>query len=705
MAVRTKTLLGGLLTVLVVASVVAMGSLGGATQAGTNADARADSGGVVWQGQTVLVSANESQSGETWQLREVEPDDDPGSLVTEFGLDGNGNATLSTNGLEGQYVVVNADGEPVRFENGRAVGTATVAEASWEVAVQTLNATFGTEQLTVPDNESALTDLHVSSNRDEYPVSLFADNLTAEQLAEVFPEVEVVDGQAVMRRNLRADGVLDANFSGVEPGTYEVTVVATDTAASATTEIVVSEEEPGAATFENGTVVEQRGDVAQFTVQFEDTDRATVTVGSPDVGYEITFTLVDADGDGEATVRLNTFLAGQQPGLDEETIRAVSEDEIADYEMTTDPVPGPLDAAEYDLDLTVAGQTTDAGALVLNERSTEGMAIWTAPDKVSPASADELLDVVTQTDEIAHQDWAVVQVEASGLSGYVENVSDLDDPEMGLSFELTEDPGRNVPERAVDVTPRQVVIDRETDSLFVLVDTNGLEVDSEYTATFTIDDSNPYVAEGQNESVSATFTVAERTISFENLTDGRLELPASSTATIGGTTSAAPGTEIDVQVRARGTGAFFERDQATVADDGTWNATVDLSGVNHGTEFVVQTDDPQANVTGVVVEDADAQEETPSDETETPTNETETPTNETETPAGNETATPEEDGTPANGAETPTGDEETPDEEAAQDTTTEADASSVLAAGDETGLAFGLATLLAAAVFVVLRRR
>lgn len=482
---------------------------------------------------------------------------------------------------------------------------------------------------------------------------------------------------------------------------------ATQTGADAERELAATQ--AGSATFENGTVVEQRGDVAQFTVLFDGTDRATVTIGSPDVNYQVTFTIADGDGDGEATVRFNTAVVGLQAD-DKTGISADGADGTINYEMNVGPVPGPLDAATYNMELSVDGELTDVGAIVLNERATEDMAVWTAPGEASPNNTTALLDAVTQRDRVAQGDWAVLQVEASGLYGYVDNVSDLEDPDHGLNFTVTELPGRNRPEQLVDVDPARLLTDSTNDSLFVLVDTSDLNVTTDYEATFTINDSNPYVEEGESESASATFTVVERNVSFENLTaEGELELPAESDVTVSGDTSVAPGTVFEVQLRTFGAGAFLQSDQATVTDEGTWSVTFNLSEASDGTEFDLRIDDPSANVSGVIVEGAgEAETETPTNETETPTNETETPTDETETPEGEEMTPEGETETPADEETETPADEGTPMEEGdveAEGTTTEADVSNVLVAGGVAGPSLGLVALLAAVAFVVLRRR
>lgn len=455
------------------------------------------------------------------------------------------------------------------------------------------------------------------------------------------------------------------------------------------------------AVFEERTVVEQRGDVARFTILFDDTDRVTLTVGSSDVNYEVSFTVVDRDDDGEATVQMNTAVAG----LDDNAsgFMALGRDEIEDYNRTTGPIPGPLDATLYDLGLTVDGQLTDVGVLVLEERSTDKMTVWTAPDAAQPESAVGLADVATQRDQIAQEDWAVLAIDVSGIFGYVEDASDLDDPANGLNVSVIEDPGRNRPEQPANLSRLSVVPDASNDVLYVLFDTDNLTVGSEYTATFTIDDRNPYLEPGENESVSAPFSFVDRSISFEGLlAGGQLELPAASEATVNGTASVAPGTEIGVEVRSEGDNASLGTSEATVTDDGNWSVTFDFSNVSVGTSVRVLTDDPSANVTGTIVEPetTETTETTGTTET-TEMAETTGVTETTETVEETETTTVPEDET-----QTPGGEPETTEvgiTEEVVETTTSSSSSAKLTAGLP-GRSIGFVALLIGAMLGVLRR-
>ncbi|USZ69771.1 hypothetical protein NGM10_16880 (plasmid) [Halorussus salilacus] len=637
------------------------------------ADAAVSSGEVFWQGQFLELSA-ENNSSEVWSVRRVS-DGEVGGLVTEVLLDESGSAVVSSDNLDGQFVVVNEDNEPVAFRDGTAQSTASVSEAQWEVTTQQLNATVSDVAVSNDESSDAATDLRLESNRAGYEFYLFSEDLSPEELADVFQSVEVEDDRAVSTRSAGDDDAFDANFSGVDAGTYDITVATVDGTARDSASITVSDPVEGSATFENATVEEARGDVARFTVTMEGADQTTVTVGSRDVGYLSRFTVVDENGDGEATIEINTFEAGLS--ADEPGITAVGEDDVTDYELQTDPVPDQLDAATYPVRTFVGGTQSDVASLVLDERSTEGVQTWTAPDGATVENASDLIEVVTQDADIAYQDLAVVQVQASGLYGYVQNASDLNDNETGVSMTLTQGAEPNVPDREIPLDRGNLLIDEDNDQFFLVFDTNGLDEGATYEANFTMTAANPYVSAQNASSYTTNFSVVERDASF----DDPLEVPASSDAAVTGTSSLAPGTQLEVEIESAGADPFFERQTAEVGEDGTWEATFDLSGVSNGTEFAASIADPSANATGVVVAEGDAEaadEETTTEETETTETE-DADGEETTTEADDEDGetTEEDDADEDEETETPEEDEETTTEEEAADedeeTTTEED--------------------------------
>jgi len=317
--------------------------------------------------------------------------------------------------------------------------------------------------------------------------------------------------------------------------------------------------------------------------------------------------------------------------------------------------------------VSVGSTRTAVGSLTLNERSTDGVQIWTAPDRAGVGSVSQLTGVATQTDTVAFQDWAIVQIEASGLSGYVQNLSELNNDSTGLSMTLTDLGGRNVEPTEVSLDRGQFLVDEENDKYFLVIDSNALEQNATYRANFTVSDANPYVEAGNGTSYVTNFTVVERNASF----DEPVEVPASSDATISGTSTAAPGTELNVEATNTADAPFLKRGTATVQEDGTWEVSLDFSDVAEGTNFTVSIDDPEANATGTVVSGAEGQAGAQDAETETPEETAEETTTAPETtPADEGEAGDEGDEDGAAGAD----EETTPEEEAGADeeeTTTE----------------------------------
>lgn len=87
--------------------------------------------------------------------------------------------------------------------------------------------------------------------------------------------------------------------------------------------------------------------------------------------------------------------------------------------------------------------------------------------------------------------------------------------------------------------------------------------------------------------------------------NGTLTLDAAPNQTLTGESDLEPGTDLTVRLRSSGSSMPFLRSaDATVADDGTWTATVDLSSVSDQPRFtavVIHDGDRLANVTGRVV--------------------------------------------------------------------------------------------------------
>jgi PGF-CTERM protein len=114
-------------------------------------------------------------------------------------------------------------------------------------------------------------------------------------------------------------------------------------------------------------------------------------------------------------------------------------------------------------------------------------------------------------------------------------------------------------------------------------------LDEPLRANFTIQQiSGIYDDGGDQEVASDTARVIERELSFDTDEGGVVRVRAESGQTISGTTSVAPGTDLDLRVRSTTAASPFLRNPAPeVQTDQSFNASVDFSGIADNTTFEV----------------------------------------------------------------------------------------------------------------------
>lgn len=537
-------------------------------------------------------------------------------------------------------------------QSGHAATAGTSASVNERMAVApNFTVHFADSFVTNGTSPSSDTDLVTESNLPNYRVQITSRDgkMNASQIEDVFTEVGVQDGTPTSLRTLNETDVLDADFTGVPNGTYNFTVEMVHPAVNQTVErnvsMTVVTPDGRAASLEQSVVEEQRGDVAAFTVNLQNTNDSWVVIGSDELNYEIEFTVVDENNDSTVTVLLNTFEAGHLV----DSIDAAGADTIRDYRLPTGPLPTDtrLAAASYPVQVGVADERQDVGVLNLEEPSLDGnSSVGTAPDRMSSMDVDQAREALDRRSDVGLQDWAVVRFNASGLYGYVDDTSDLDDASQGLSLRVTKNPRPNEESTDVErVEPNDVAIlpDDDGNQLFVLVDTNGLETDRRYTVNFTIGPNNSYVNEppqrdcGCPERIvrTANFTVNDQQIRFNRLP---LRIQPTDNATISGSTTMSPGTNFTVEAVNYADRPFLKKDAVVVDENGTWSANLDFSDLEPGTEFTVRVF--RKNMSAAKAPATIVEQVTPAEETTEEATPTETPTPEEVTPA--ESPTPEE---------------------------------------------------------------
>jgi len=187
------------------------------------------------------------------------------------------------------------------------------------VNTQTLDVDFDDSNV---DDETTDAEYEVDSNRGSFDLNVTANgDLDATELQDLFSDNGTTNGFAAADIQTDEDedritiegvtkGTYEANFTDVDTGEYTLDFEVTDTEASSSASVNVSEAGEGDVAFENDVPQDQIGDVTNVTVQMENTDDATVTIGSEDQNYWVVAQVTDDDDDGEVTVGFNSYLAG-----------------------------------------------------------------------------------------------------------------------------------------------------------------------------------------------------------------------------------------------------------------------------------------------------------------------------------------------------------------------------------------------------------
>ncbi|WP_254821329.1 DUF7282 domain-containing protein [Haloglomus halophilum] len=534
-------------------------------------DATWDDRVIRYQGQDLFYNLN-NKASEGGQLRSCEYDStteqcESSSLEQDLGTS---TGEIDTSDLQGDYVITDSEGNYLEFNSGGGAtgqnGPPASTDPTTEIVVQTLDTEFDDSSVSSGDSETLNFDSPV---RSTYTVEVGADDLSQSDLQSMFSNAE----SAGTINNLQLEGSsnvtfqvtdtdqdVDVSFSGIDTGDYTLDIDVVDTTAEDTASIEVTEEDDLDANFITGSVVEERGDVAKFSLSLEETDQVTVIFGTEEANYEQEVTLEDDDDNGVVNFTFNTF----QAGVNNERTFNVEDDVIVSSAINRpqdSSLNEPLEDYDYDVTAFVGDTETDVAVLTLQERSTNGAAIYTAPSSIQSSSGDagtyddaeELRDSITQSDTVAEGNHIVLQVNATGIFGYPgfdgndDYTSALaeqdsasaaqffdagrtgaagsgDDQVEGLlGLALTpEDVGPNVD--APDSLPIQDAVvypDEDNNTLYVVFDpddysdANALETGDDYNASFTVPETesdgdvvspqfdytgNPYVADDDPSS-------------------------------------------------------------------------------------------------------------------------------------------------------------------------------------------------------------
>lgn len=333
---------------------------------------------------------------------------------------------------------------------------------------------------------------------------------------------------------------------------------------------------------ETGSRTAVEGDVATFTVSAGD-GQTLVQVGSDEVNYKVNLTV---DGGGTVTIHMNTYEAGGWRGASPEEVFSAEGGSIASAERETPRLNDPIDPRSYRIYTRSDGKLTDVGVLSLRERETRNVTVSTVP-----GDAEESLGAVengsTPTRTITMGDRLVVDINATGLTGYVANADDLQQGTGGVSLDVYSE-RLNGDDDPIDI--RSATFRRSGSHTYFVFETDDLDArpGDQYRIEFEIDGSeNPYVPAGERESVTRTVTIRERRIAFDGEEPTVLDAAAGQRLNL--STTLAPGTDLEFEVVSEAAAnPFVKHRSVTVSERGTASAAFDLTGVEPGTELRVR---------------------------------------------------------------------------------------------------------------------
>lgn len=354
------------------------------------------------------------------------------------------------------------------------------------------------------------------------------------------------------------------------------------------------------ASFSPSVVYEHRGDVANITVK--SSTKGYVNIGSPSEAFWVKVKV----GKGETKLRLNTYKAGLATSR-QEMNSYVQGGTVVDASVT--PIDKPLEAAQYEMNVTTNdGRETGIGTLVVEKRSTNGIDARIAPRQtgIGELNTPEAIEKATippwSNGSVAHDDWVVVEVNASGLSGIVSKNGLDGDEGIKVAFEQVGGQMNSDPNEFDGSEVERFVPNRSGEGFFLFVDTgeNGVEPGERYNVTFSVGEANPLV--GERESVTTSFRTVPRRLQIER-TGGNGEIVVEGKTSVAGTTTLTPGTTINITARDEGLDPFRMPRTMTVTENRTFSATFDFSNLEPGREFEFRLEDQGTSITAVVAEE------------------------------------------------------------------------------------------------------
>ncbi|RXK46926.1 BGTF surface domain-containing protein [Halorientalis pallida] len=491
--------------------------------------------------------------------------------------------------------------------------------------------------------------LELSRSEGRHNVTVTADGLDAETIRELLAEQKdafINEGGRVEFRVIEKTPSINVDFSSIQAGTYEFefTVKGTREAATATVRVIspnnsspesVTSASP---TFVGGKIKVTRGGVAKIPIRTRVSTRMKVHIASNSGGYSGSFTIRNGREDDIIRLRLNTFTLGRYGNQYEAGIRGTavsaastvsSDDKILSGQLNqSTPLLNSVDPGTYTLRISVDGKQTDKSSLEIKPLSNTRVWTQTAPqqefDEYYTAS-DVRSAVMDEYDReaIAVGDVLVIGIYKSGLSGVL---STGDDPLQQLlahnasAFSLTirqQNPKNNQTAKILDLRETirrdrlELFSDEKNEVVYLLGRTNKLifhdgqaknkntlVAGDQFSAELTLLKSGSLVE--ADKTSETTFEAVKRVVDFQYKSN-MITVQSEFDQSIKGSTSVAPGTELEIQAKSKGADPFLKRTTAEVTPEQTFESTFDFNDVSQNITFRLNmTDIPNEDTVGIV---------------------------------------------------------------------------------------------------------
>lgn len=300
-------------------------------------------------------------------------------------------------GQDSNWVTVEADGF---YESGPAtLGTleaegAALGKSNISIVVTSLQAgtgiKYGDEYPLRPQVRGGLSGVHTDGvlNVTEGPITIVPpgdddgddSSITVDTPVSINVDVSAVttqfDAEPVAVEWDLGDGTvatgLQTEHAYAEPGTYEIVgsvLLSTDETVTVSRTVSVEPEKQGTASIDTSSKVVEAavGERVDIPITLQNTDRASLGIGSESADYHVQMEIQDGNGDGRVSLRWNTRAAGETTDVREVFSTAADADSVTNVERTTGHRQGSLVAEAYPVILRVDGVETDVGTVSLTE--------------------------------------------------------------------------------------------------------------------------------------------------------------------------------------------------------------------------------------------------------------------------------------------------------------------------------------------------